>query len=291
MTLFEEIASYFSPLNEMIASDSTDSMIKAAINNVLRAQIVYDDKKDKTISRAKGKRVRYILPVAYGLTRNGKRAIRAYQTAGSTKRGVPKWKLFLLENIISWTNSKKSFKQYGQTLIDLGLNLTGDKHLPTLFAITPIANNNIPVKDNSQEIDYSPISKNDVSPEITQNIGYSKTQKEPQVAPGVKPISRKDVNAIDNSQDNNYFNNKVKASNNEPVKTVDITPNINTDTDDNTIYDKNVSNDGVNINAPETEPITKTDINSSNDIDTVKDNFNNMMSRMNNLYKDKEKPE
>ena len=110
MELFEEIVNESMLLNELRTNRDDD--IKKAINNVLRVRISYDDRKDKVISRAKGKRERYILPVAYGITKNGKRAVRAYQTAGSTKRGVPKWKLFLLDNSYSWSNGKKSFKEY-----------------------------------------------------------------------------------------------------------------------------------------------------------------------------------
>ena len=110
MELFEEIVNESMLLNELRTNRDDD--IKKAINNVLRVRISYDDGKDKVISRAKGKRERYILPVAYGITKNGKRAIRAYQTAGSTKRGVPKWKLFLLDNIYNWSNGKKSSISY-----------------------------------------------------------------------------------------------------------------------------------------------------------------------------------
>ena len=121
MNLNYKIKSKRISLNEI--SLAIDTNIKKAINKALRVRISYDDGKDKTISNAKGKKTRYILPVAYGLLKNGKRAIRAYQTSGSTKRGTPKWKLFLLDNIYSWTNGTKSFKKYKQDLINLGIKL------------------------------------------------------------------------------------------------------------------------------------------------------------------------
>ena len=74
MELFEEIVNESMLLNEL--KTNRDDDIKKAINNVLRVRISYDDGKDKVISRAKGKRERYILPVAYGITKNGKRAIQ-----------------------------------------------------------------------------------------------------------------------------------------------------------------------------------------------------------------------
>ena len=140
-----------------------DDKIKQAINDVRRVRIYYDDHKD-VISKTKGYAIRYILPVAYGLLKNGKKAVRAYQTAGSTKRGVPKWKLFLVDNIVDWQNSTRSFKKYKQALIDLGLNVNGDKHMTTLFAITPLANPNIQVSKYSHDIDPEPIVKTDVTP-------------------------------------------------------------------------------------------------------------------------------
>ena len=157
-----------------------DSKIKQAINDVRRVRIFYDDHKD-VISKTKGYATRYILPVAYGLLRNGKKAVRAYQTAGSTKRGVPKWKLFLVDNIIDWQNSTRTFKKYKQALIDLGLNVNGDKHMTTLYAITPLANSDVEVARYSHEIDPEPISKNDVTPTTNNqqhNLNNKKTDKD-----------------------------------------------------------------------------------------------------------------
>ena len=71
-----------------------EEKLQFAIENCRRIRITYDDKKG-----GKGKNTRYLLPLVYGLTKNGKRAIRAFQTFGSTKRGVPKYKLFLFDNI------------------------------------------------------------------------------------------------------------------------------------------------------------------------------------------------
>ena len=80
MSIFKEIVNE-SLLTEI--SQDRDADVKKAINNVLRVRISYNDKKG-----GKGKNERYILPVAFGLTKSGKKAIRAYQTAGSSKRGL-----------------------------------------------------------------------------------------------------------------------------------------------------------------------------------------------------------
>ena len=110
MGLFQDI------VNEAYNGSSMEERIKDAVNKVLRVRMTYNDKQG-----GKGKNERFILPVAFGLTQSGKKAIRAYQTAGSSKRGltnppnnreIPKWKMFLMDNIVSWDNGKKSFKIY-----------------------------------------------------------------------------------------------------------------------------------------------------------------------------------
>ena len=278
MGLFEEIVNENVLLNELRSNRDDD--IKNAINKVLRVRISYDDGKDKVISRAKGKKERYILPVAYGLTKNGKRAVRAYQTAGSTKRGVPKWKLFLLDNIYSWSNGKKTFKEYGDALIRLGLNTKGDKHMTTLFAITPIGNNgDIPVADNSNPIKSGPISKNDVFP--TTNVQKPETTKTDN---NFVPSQNKQNSSIDITKNNSYFKNKVEAPETKPV--------TKTDVQNNDIEVDNITKT-PQVNKPTTEPVTKTDIeNQSAPIDNkLTNSFNDLMNRMHNLYNDEENNE
>jgi hypothetical protein len=273
--MFKEIVNESLFLTELNARN--DENIKNAINNVLRVKITYDDRKDKTISNSKGKKTRYILPVAYGLTKNGKRAIRAYQTAGSTKRGVPKWKLFLLDNIISWTNGNKSFKKYGDSLIKLGLNTNGDKHMTTLYAITPIGGGGTPVAKSSKPIDTEPITKIDINPKT--NIVQT-----PTIINKTKDFEIPKINnTVDNLPQKTYVNNKVNISDTEPVKKDEINPENN--------------NDGPNSPnlTTKTEPISKDDINSETekDISINSDNkltnsFNDLMKRMNVLNNDEE---
>jgi hypothetical protein len=274
MNLFEEIVNESLLLNEL--KTSRDNDIKKAINNVLRVRISYDDKKDKVISKAKGKRERYILPVAYGITKNGKRAIRAYQTAGSTKRGVPKWKLFLLDNIYSWSNGKKSFKEYGDTLIRLGLNTTGDKHMTTLFAITPIGNENVPVAKDSNPIDAEPITKVDVQPTTQKVQNPQITQKTNDFVPS----GTKRGTSIDNSGDKSYFTNKVEAPETEPITKTDVQPQSDTT---QTVSEPQIT----------TEPVTKSDIEGSNvnPDNKLTNSFKDMMNRMDNLNNDNEEEE
>lgn len=258
-----------------------DEKIKQAINDMRRVRIYYDDHKD-VISKTKGYAMRYILPVAYGLLRNGKKAVRAYQTAGSTKRGVPKWKLFLVDNIIDWQNSTRTFKKYKQALIDLGLNVNGDKHMTTLYAITPLANNNVQVAKYSHEIDPEPIVKTDVTPTSSVQTPAN---------PINKNIANKNItntHSIDNNPKNDY-NTDIESPETKPISKIDVDDKQNTSVKQ--------SEEPTNIEPVSTEPITKDDIetgesntDNSNDID-LRDNdfvkkFNDLNNRMNNLYKD-----
>ena len=252
-----------------------DSKIKQAINDVRRVRIFYDDHKD-VISKTKGYAVRYILPVAYGLLRNGKKAVRAYQTAGSTKRGVPKWKLFLVDNIIDWQNSTRTFKKYKQALIDLGLNVNGDKHMTTLYAITPLANSDVEVAKYSHEIDPEPISKNDVTP-TTNNQQHNLNNKK------TEPSSIQQE-PIDNIPKKDYYQTNADT---KPVNKIDIQGSNSSDVDN---VNTNINNG--DITPVDNNPITKDEIDQTNDdnIDIqnnkLTNTYNDMMSRMNNLYND-----
>lgn len=282
MSLFEEIVNESLLLTEL--STNRDDDIKKAINNVLRVRITYDDKKDRVPSRAKGKKERYILPVAYGITKNGKRAIRAFQTAGSTKRGVPKWKLFLLDKILMWSNGNKSFKKYGDTLIKLGLNTKGDKHMTTLFAITPIDNPNVQVAKDSNPITSDPIAKSQVTP-TQQNQNPEKADKEK-----FEPSQDTRNTSLDNTKDKSYFNNKIQAPITEPVRKTEITPQDNTP---NAVG--NTNDNAENLPQITSEPITKNIVNgqeadtngtTTNNLEgnPITRNFQDMMKRMDNLY-------
>ena len=283
MSMFEDIVNEAMLLTEL--STNRDDDIKKAINNVLRVRITYDDKKDRVPSRAKGKRERYILPVAYGITKNGKRAIRAFQTAGSTKRGVPKWKLFLLDNILMWSNGNKSFRKYGDTLIRLGLNTTGDKHMTTLFAITPIGNGNVQVAKDSNPISAEPIAKAEVEP-TQQNQNPATTDREKfQSSQTTRDTS------LDNSFGKSYYDNRIKAPETQPVSKTDVQPQVNTpnatgNTNDNAmnppkITSQPITKDTVNGQEQDTNAGTQQQDIANNPLTK---GFNDLMNRMDNLY-------
>lgn len=277
MSVFKEIVNE-SLLNEIRQDREGD--IKKAINNVLRVRISYNDKKG-----GKGKNERYILPVAFGLTKSGKKAIRAFQTAGSSKRGLttppnnrkyPKWKLFLMDNIYSWANGKKSFKEYKDALIRMGLNTHGDKGMTTLFAITPFADSDVEVAKDTHDIKSTPVTKMDVTP--TPDSQNKETTDTKTFEPA--KISR---GQVDNTKQNNYFDNKIEAPETEPITKAQVSGQEQTP-EQPSQEDK--------IEAPETKPIEKTDVNNTEDEkEKIKADFNNLMDRMDNLYNDEEEKE
>lgn len=246
--------------------------IKKAIKNCLRVRMSYDDKKG-----GKGKRERYILPVVYGRTKNGKLAIRAFQTAGSTKRGVPKYKLFLLNNIYSWSNGKRNFRDYEQELLKNGLNEYGDMSFSAIYAITPFAKGFGQMSSEDVPIDSEPLTKNEIPPSIEKGKGDKKAEK-PQKRVRSKPKQEK---SIDITQTDKYNTNGtiINAPKTEPITKGDIeqTKNIE-DYSDTTYSTKNV----------EQEP-QETDGEFKIDKDNIlTKSYQDMMKRMDNLNKDDE---
>ena len=143
MTLFEQILSEQGLLLEM----TNDQNIIKAIRKALRVRMTYHDGEwDR-----KGKKERYILPVAYGTNDKGQAYVRAYESAGSTKRGLKQtditpngnpWKLFKVSNIVSWNVGDRSFKNMKDFLFDEGLNPKGeDKAIPNMIALVPFFGN------------------------------------------------------------------------------------------------------------------------------------------------------
>lgn len=275
MNLFECIVNE-SLLNELRQNREDD--IKKAINNVLRVRISYNDKKG-----GKGKNERYILPVAFGLTKSGKKAVRAYQTAGSSKRGltnppnnrkVPKWKLFLLDNIYSWANGNRSFKEYKDQLISLGLNTHGDKGMTELYAITPFADSDVQVAKSTMPIGPKPITKMDVEPSA-KSQDKDTTDKDNFV-----PAEKTRQN-IDNTPETDYSANRLQAPDTKPITKQDIAPEPEITPADNTMD---------NLTA-KTSPVTKDDVENGENQEDVINKFRDITDRMDNLYNDEEEDE
>lgn len=247
-----------------------EEKLQFAIENCRRIRITYDDKKG-----GKGKNTRYLLPLVYGLTKNGKRAIRAFQTFGSTKRGVPKYKLFLFDNIGQIELGKIKYYDYEQQLLSTGFNTAGDKGFSDIYSITPLARdfNGANLANQNQPIDANPISKTDIT----------KGEEEPKTTTSFQPKPQTTVSKpVDNLAKNNTFINKVEAPDAEPVSKSEI------DTGDTGETKTQASQSPLDA-GDETEPVSKSDIEPQiNPDNKLSNSYRDMMNRMNNLYNDED---
>lgn len=280
MELFKNIVKA-SLLNELRQNREDD--IKKAINNVLRVRISYNDKKG-----GKGKNERYILPVAFGLTKSGKKAVRAYQTAGSSKRGltnppnnrkVPKWKLFLLDNIYSWANGNRSFKDYKDQLISLGLNTHGDKGMTELYAITPFADADVQVAKSTMPIGPKPITKMDVEPSAKSQ------QKDTTDKDNFVPAEKTRQNVIDINPKTDYSTDRLQAPDTKPITKQDISAEPEAEPENGQ------ADNQTQMMTAKTSPVTKDEVESGENQEDVMNKFKDITDRMDNLYNDEEEDE
>lgn len=255
---------------------SNDEKIQYAIENCYRIKITYDDKKG-----GKGKNTRYLLPLVYGITKNGKKAIRAFQTFGSTKRGTPSYKLFLFDNIGKIEVGRIKYNSYEQELLNTGFNNAGDKSFATIYAITPLARNfnSASLVNKNKPIDAEPVQKTDINPKQQEK---QPTPAKTNIQQIKQPTNIKKTNISIDKNGQNDYSSKINAPDTKPVTKADIAP-------------KNSNNNGEenNLNVPSTSPVEKGDIEKPNinKNNKLTNSYNDMMQRMDNLYKDEDEEE
>lgn len=247
---------------------NSEEKLEFAIENCRRIRITYDDKKG-----GKGKNTRYLLPLVYGITKNGKKAIRAFQTFGSTKRGVPKYKLFLFDNIKTIEVGKIKYYDYAQQLLSTGFNTAGDKSFADIYAITPLATdfNGANLANKNQPIDANPVTKQDISKSTEPTKQETPHQQMRQ------PTMQQVPKTIDNLGNKDILNNKIEAPDTKPVSKSEIEPQ----TQNQPVQKPTDSGDS-------TTPVTKTDIEQPqiNPDNKLSNSYRDMMNRMTNLYND-----
>lgn len=213
MTLFEQIVKECKALlSELTQGQGRDKDIIDAVNNVLRVRIGYDDEQGGN----RGKNMRYIIPVAYGTSSAGNPVVRAYQTMGSSKRGLQqRWKLFRIDRIYSWDNGKKASEADIQAILNASPkfnNETDDKSMSNIYARSPLTNGNIELSQ-IPTINAEPVKKDDVeAPAVTKATTPSKVSGQETQAQA-KPAEKN----IDISQSQSYFNNRIEAPKTEPI--------------------------------------------------------------------------
>lgn len=254
---------------------SKEEKLQFAIENCRRIRITYDDKKG-----GKGKNTRYLLPLVFGITKNGKMAIRAFQTFGSTKRGVPKYKLFLTDNIGQVDVGRVKYYDYEQQLLSTGFNDSGDKGFSDIYSITPLAKNfhGSSLANQNQPIDSNPVQKSDIDKGEKEPQKTTTTTKQPTQTTNVTQKN------VDNLGQKSYFQSKVEAPDTEPVSKGEI--ENGTDMAQTTQTSQSPVEYG-----DETEPVEKSDIEQGPQINTdnvLSKSYKDMMDRMDNLYNDED---
>lgn len=163
-------------LNEEVAFNA----VLDAIQNKYQVRIKYDDGQGDGAGNPKGSRV--IKPFAIGTTKKGYPVVRAFQEGGGSRRGVPKWKFFRLDRIVSWTpmKNKKFFEAPPSSFGEY--NRTSDKTMGTFY-------------DNAKLDDFiSPLDRQKIQYQNDVKFGQQKnTAKGPVEQPRVTQQWKKNV--------------------------------------------------------------------------------------------------
>jgi hypothetical protein len=140
-----------------VSSDSVND----AINNKYRILINYDDEEHHATG------TRLVEPYVLGYTKAGNLAFRGYQYNGDTVRGVPKWKLFRLDRVLSLKPTTQKFnvepRENGWSAEPYNFN--GDGSLTAIL-------NQVSFENKSEEL-FSPNNKLNTLRKKTDNIKQS----------------------------------------------------------------------------------------------------------------------
>lgn len=147
--------------------------------------------------------LREIQPVAYGTTKAGFPAIRAFQPNGDTSSRVPSWKLFRLDRIEAWKpqpdnvfDEPPGFQQQvlGQ------FNPNGDDSMSQVFKIASFGTN-APVGIEPGGV-KGPVTKQDVytgdQTAETNTVQVNPNQRPVQKQYTQGPVTKQDVQAVNN---------------------------------------------------------------------------------------------
>lgn len=126
---------------------------------------------------------RYIEPYVYGLTLAGNPCIRAYQYYGDTKTGVPKWKLFRLDRIISWEPTENTFELEPQARGWAAQAFNGeDRSMSTVYAVVDL--------EKAPETDYEKMQARTRQIRNQKPVNISSMQNTPQQQRQSGPIGQ-----------------------------------------------------------------------------------------------------
>lgn len=151
--------------------------------------------------------VREIQPVAYGTTKAGFPAIRAFQPNGDTSSRVPSWKLFRLDRIEAWDpQPDKVFDEppgFNQQMLGQ-FNPNGDEGMSQVFKVASFGGQN-PVGGEPTAV-QGPVTKQDVKTGDQTASPNTVPSKVPGERPVQKqytqgPVTKQDVKAVNQTQE------------------------------------------------------------------------------------------
>lgn len=267
-----------------VSSYTLTDKINDAINNMYPVVMNYNSGGENL---ATGQRTIY--PIAYGLSKANNPVIRAFEPKGDTVRGVPAWKFFRVDRIISWENVEN--ERFDPSKLN-GVNKTGDMLMTRVYNISPFGKGKD--VDRSQEfINIGPnaITKQDIEhPEL--NVDKNKTYSADNVIDDILRNIQQQNKNVDNSPQNIYINNKqdkINAPETKPITKQELGPENNVEPNE---QPQNTQNTSVQ----DTKPVYKDELenNENNNEIPSQENpnnnrfvnfFKNLTNRMNNLYK------
>lgn len=121
-------------INELLAESVDRQKVINAIQKRREVKIKYNSN-DRN---AKGKDLRVIQPVAYGLSKAGNEVVRAFQPFGSSETDPNAWKTFRLDRIDSWSETRKVFDEPPGMMQQASkgrFNKSGDKTMSRVLKI------------------------------------------------------------------------------------------------------------------------------------------------------------
>ena len=262
--------------------------INSAINNLYPVVMNYNSGGENL---ATGKRIIY--PIAYGLSKANNPVVRAFEPKGDTIRGVPKWKFFRVDRILNWENIED--ERFDPRQLN-GVNETGDMSMTRVFNIAPIGNGK-KIDRTHKFIRLTPgaLSKKDIDePRIEFNNSYSADNAINDIIRNMEQNNQEDGETIYNVPEVSYNqenqpSNKLEAPETKPISKQDIQGRDNSVNPENKINDENE----VNKMTANDKPISKNEIEyqapqkekEDSWINKARNFYNNMLNRMNNLYK------
>ena len=295
MTLFEQIISEITFSSSELRQGRANDIINA-INKLRKVRITYDDTKG-----GKGKNERTIIPIAFGIDkRNGKASIRAYQIGWSSKRGYNRQTNDIAaKKDPSYWRERPHWKLF---IVDRIGNWSTEMKKASQSEIAAIESDGLNTHGDDFFSTYFAVSplcnqssyniSNWYDTDADNEIGPNPIEKgQIEMQPEPNEVPKTAEKGIDNVSPTSYITNepnKLTAPDTVPITKSDITGNVENGEENNSV--ENPEKKPTNtIDQISDEPITKDQIN-PRDSELAR-TFSDLTNRMDNLYRDEEKEE